>query len=83
MAAPVVSVRGSKAIVRWIAAGANGSTVSTYTIDISRGRDRSVAGAARKVIFKNLAPGLYRFRVAATNAVGTSPFSARARVRVR
>jgi hypothetical protein len=57
--------------------------VSTYTIDISKGRDKSVPGSARKVVFKRLKPGLYKFRVAATNAVGTSPFSARTRVRIR
>ena len=83
MNAPRVVVKGHKAIVRWTAASANGSTVSRYTIDISKGRDKTAAGSARKVVFKRLKPGRYTFRVAATNTIGTSPFSARARIRVR
>jgi len=81
--APRVSVRGRKAIVRWSAAQPNGSEVRSYLIDISRGKDKKVAPWQRRTVFKALPPGRYRFRVAATNDVGRSPYSAWVRARVR
>lgn len=83
MKAPRLAVRGSRAVVRWAAASANGSPVSAYVIDISKGKDKTVGGAARKVVFKRLRPGRYKFRISATNAMGTSSFSAWAKVRIR
>ena len=83
MKAPRLAVRGTKAIVRWAAASANGSAVSRYLVDISRGKDKRVGGSARKTVFKRLKPGRYKFRIAATNAIGTSPYSAWVKVRIR
>ncbi|WP_165821132.1 thrombospondin type 3 repeat-containing protein [Nocardioides gansuensis] len=83
MKAPRLVVRGTKAIVRWTAASANGSAVSKYVVDISKGKDKTVGGSARKTVFRQLKPGRYKFRIAATNAFGTSPYSAWARIRIR
>ena len=83
MKSPRLAVRGRKAIVRWTAASANGSAVSTYAVDISRGKDKTVRGSARRTVFRRLEPGRYKFRIAATNAIGTSPYSAWTKVRVR
>jgi hypothetical protein len=57
--------------------------VSTYAVDISRGKDKTVRGSARRTVFRRLEPGRYKFRIAATNAIGTSPYSAWTKVRVR
>lgn len=83
LGAPRVTVRGRKAIVRWSAARPNGSEVRSYLVDISRGKDRRVAPWQRKTVFKGLPPGRYRFRVAATNDVGRSPFSVWVRARIQ
>jgi hypothetical protein len=83
MKAPRLVVRGTKAIVRWTAASANGSAVTTYVVDSSRGKDKTVAGSVRKTVFKRLKPGRCKFRIAATNAIGTSPYSAWVKVRIR
>ena len=83
MKAPKLIVRGTKAIVRWTAASANGSAVSKYVVDISKGKDKTVTGSVRKTVFKRLKPGRYKFRIAATNAIGTSPYSAWVNVRIR
>lgn len=80
---PRVTVRGNRAIVRWTAADANGSAVTTYLVDISRGKDKTVDGSVRRAVFRRLKPDRYRFRIAATNAIGTSPFSAWVRARIR
>lgn len=82
MRAPTLLARGTEVIVRWKGAGANGSPITGYLVDISRGRDRTRPGSARRAVFKRLEPGRYTFRVAATNGVGTSPYSARARIRI-
>ena len=42
-----------------------------------------MTGSARKTVFKRLKPGRYKFRIAATNAIGTSPYSAWVKVRIR
>ena len=83
MDAPRVTTRGRKVIVRWAAARDNGSAITRYVVDISRGRDKRAAPWARKVVYKGLEPGRYRFRVTAANAVGQSDPSPWARVRVR
>ncbi len=83
MKAPRLVVRGAKATVRWAAASANGSAVSAYVVDISKGKDKTVKGSVRKTVFRHLNPGRYKFRVAATNAVGTSHYSAPAKIRIR
>ena len=83
MDAPRVTKRGRKVIVRWTSARDNGSAVTQYVVDISRGRDKRAAPWARKVVYKGLKPGRYRFRVTAANAVGQSDPSPWARVRVR
>lgn len=83
MDAPRVTVRGAKAIVRWTAARDNGSPVTAYVVDISTGRDKTVGGAVRRAVFRQLEPGRYRFRTKATNAVGSSSFSPRTSARIR
>ena len=83
MDAPRVTKRGRKVIVRWTTARDNGSAITQYVVDISRGRDKRAAPWARKVVYKGLEPGRYRFRVTAANAVGQSDPSPWARVRVR
>lgn len=83
MNAPQVSVRGRKAIVRWRAAASNGSRVTRYVIDISRGKDKTVRARARKTAFRGLKPGKYRIRIAARNAFGLSPYSTRVKIRIR
>ena len=83
MAAPRVRVRGRKAVVRWAAATSPGSTVTAYRVDLSKGRDRSATGGARKVVLARLKPGTYKVRVAALNAAGWSRYSRWVKVRVR
>jgi hypothetical protein len=83
MRPPTAVVRGTRVVVRWRAAIANGSPVIRYLIDASWGKDRTVAGHVRKVVFRRLEPGRYRFRVAARNARGTSPYSRWISIRVR
>jgi hypothetical protein len=82
MAAPKVKVKRRKAVVRWVPAVSTGTPVTAYLVDLSTGKDRSVAGSARKVALK-LKPGKYRLRIAAVNANGQSPFSRWVRIRVR
>ena len=48
-----------------------------------RPQDKTTSGSARKAVFKRLKPGRYKFRSAAINAGGTSPYSAWAKVRIR
>lgn len=83
MNAPRVMVRGSSAVVKWVAPKANGSRIRHYLVDIAKGKDKRVAGTGRKAIFKHLKPGVYRFRVAARNAVGWSPVSSWVKVRIK
>lgn len=83
MRAPKVVVRGRKVIVKWRAATANGSPVVRYRVDISKGKDKAAGPSVRKIVFKRLKPGRYRIRVAARNAVGTSPWSAWVKIRIR
>lgn len=83
MKTPGVAVRGSSAVVKWAAPAANGSRIAQYRIDISKGKDKRVAGTVRKAVFKRLNPGVYRFRVAAQNATGWSPVSSWAKVRIK
>lgn len=83
MRPPGVVVRGNRAVVTWKAAQPNGSQVTRYLVDISKGRDQAVDGEIRRAVFKRLATGRYRIRVAARNAEGTSPFSGWVRIRIR
>ncbi|CUR58096.1 exported hypothetical protein [metagenome] len=83
MAALSVTVRNRRVVARWSAAKSPGSLVTKYVLDISRGRDRTATGGARKLSFGKLPRGSYRIRIAAVNAVGRSPYSAWTRVRVR
>lgn len=82
MKAPRVVTRGSTILVKWVAPGANGSGIARYLVDISKGRDKKFVGTDRKATFKRLKPGVYRFRVAAQNAAGWSPFSPWVKVRI-
>lgn len=82
MSAPRLRSRGTRVVVRWQAASANGSPITRYVIDISRGKDKTRPGGARKAVFRHLKPGRYKFRIAAANGIGTSPYSARARIRI-
>lgn len=82
MKAPTLLARGTKVIVRWKGATANGSPITRYLVDINKGKDRTRPGSARKAVFKHLDPGRYRVRIAATNAVGTSPYSPWVRIRI-
>ena len=83
MAAPRLTVRGNKIIVRWAAAVASGSVVTSYLVDISKGKDKAVGGSARRTTFKRLQPGRYKVRIAGRNAAGTSPFSEWVKARIR
>ena len=83
MKAPKVIVRGRKVIVKWKPALANGSPVTRYRIDISKGKDKTAKAGARKIVFKRLKPGRYRIRIAARNAVGTSRYSTWVKIRIR
>lgn len=74
MKPPKVVVRGRKAVVKWAAANPQGSPVTRYLVDISKGKDRVLPGTTRTTAYK-LRPGRYRVRVAARNVVGTSPYS--------
>ena len=79
---PKVIVRGRKIVVKWKPASANGSPITRYLIDISKGKDKTAKARARKGVFKGLKPGRYRVRIAARNAIGTSPYSAWVKVRI-
>lgn len=83
MAAPQVTVRKRRVVARWSAASSPGSLVTKYVLDISKGRDRSATGGARKLSFGKLPRGTYKIRIAAVNAAGRSPYSAWTTVRVR
>ncbi len=82
-AKPTVTVRGRKVTVRWQPADARGSRVVRYVVESSAGSTRSKPGRAKKLVFRRLKPGRYKFRVTAVNAVGSSPASAWVKVRVR
>lgn len=83
MRAPKVVVRGKQAIVKWTAADPNGSRITRYKVDISKGKDRTLPASARKTVFKNLKPGLYKVRITARNAIGVGPYSPWTRFRIR
>jgi chitodextrinase len=83
MEAPRVVVRQTRAILKWATADSNGSRVSAYVIQMSNGKDKTTWGTVHRVVFKDLEPGRYRFRIAATNAVGASPFSTWVKIRIR
>ena len=68
--------------IKWTATTSNGSGITKYVIDISKGKEKTSLGSARKTIFKGLKPGRYKFRIAAVNARGTSPYSAWMRIRI-
>ena len=59
------------------------SPITRYLVDISKGKDKTARASARKAVFKRLTPGRYRIRIAARNAIGTSPYSTWVRLRVR
>ena len=63
------------ALVRWTAANANGSPVTSYTVTVSPGGDtKTVSGASTSTTIGDLTNGtLYTFTVKATNAIGTGP----------
>lgn len=73
MGRPTVTVRGSRVTIRWQAAIPNGSPVTQYVVDLSRGKDRTTGPTARSVTVR-LAPGRYRVRTTARNAVGVAPY---------
>lgn len=83
MRGPKVSVKGSKAIVTWTAADSNGSTITRYAVDISKGEDKTVAASARKTVLRRLGSGRYRVRLTAVNGVGAGPFSTWTTFRIR
>ena len=83
MNAPKAIVRGAKVIVKWKTAVTNGSPINRYLIDISKGRDKTANAGARKTVFKRLKRGRYKIRVAARNAIGTSPYSTWVKIRIR
>ena len=83
MRAPKVVVRGRKVVVKWKTGIANGSPITRYLIDISKVKDKAANASARRTVFKRLKPGRYRIRIAARNAIGTSPYSAWVRIRIR
>ena len=83
MNAPKVIVRGAKVIVTWKAAVTNGSAITRYVVDISKGKDKTTSASATKTVFKRLEPGKYRIRVAARNVIGTSPYSSWVKFRIR
>ena len=83
MTAPKVVVRGAKVILKWKAAVPNGSAITRYLIDISKGKDTTSSPSTTKAVYKRLKPGRYRIRIAAQNAIGISPYSTWATVRIR
>jgi hypothetical protein len=82
MQAPKLHARGRRVIVIWKGAASHGSPIIGYVIDNNVGKQRTRPGSARRMVFKHLERGRYKFRIAATNAVGTSPFSSWVRIRV-
>ena len=78
-----VVVRPGRAVVKWKAAHPNGSAITRYEVDISRGKDRTLPASARRTVFRSLDPGRYRVRVAAHNTVGTGPYSSWVQFRAR
>lgn len=63
--------------VTWTAAAANGAKIRSYQIVASTGAQRTVRGSLHAVTFGKLRPGSHvRFRVRASNHVGTGPWSA-------
>jgi hypothetical protein len=80
---PKATAVGRNAIVKWQAAAFNGSPSTRYLIDISKDKDKAAKAAARKVVFNRLKPGKYRIRIAARNAIGTSPYSTWVKIRIR
>lgn len=71
-----VKVKGNKVTVSWSAPNdASGGPVTRYLIAATPGKDKTVTGAARRVVFKNLKPGKYKFTVTGLNAAGKGPTS--------
>jgi Fibronectin type III domain/Bacterial Ig domain len=65
-----------RATVGWNPPAANGSAITGYTVVASPG-GKTVSGAAGPITISGLSSGVtYRFRVRATNAIGTGPLSA-------
>lgn len=83
MKTPKAAASDGNVVVRWKAPNNNGSAITRYIVDVSKGKSKSTRSSVRKVVFKDLTPGRYRFRVAAKNAIGRSSFSAWTVVRVR
>ncbi|MDR7253410.1 hypothetical protein J2X46_002395 [Nocardioides sp. BE266] len=83
MKAPRLSARRRTMTVVWTAASSPDSLVTKYRIDLSKGRDRTTTGGITRLVIRRLKPGTYRVRVSALNAVGWSPYSGWARIRVR
>ncbi|WP_418063653.1 fibronectin type III domain-containing protein [Pimelobacter simplex] len=89
-ARPAVKVRPRTAVVTWRAPADGGASITGYTVTVRgvvAGRKRTIvrqAGpAARRTVLRGLKPGRYRVVVTATNAIGTSSASPRARFGIR
>ncbi len=80
---PTAKVVGTRVVVTWKAANANGTPITAYRVDISKGKDQVLRGTSLKATFTGLRRGAYSFRVVAVNAVGAAAASARVDVRVR
>lgn len=80
---PKVVVRGRKVILKWRAPADNGSVITSYRIDLKKGKNRTASGTARKIKIKKLKPGKYKIRIAAANTVGVSPYSSWVKFRIK
>lgn len=82
MKAPKVRVKGRKVLVMWVEPASNGRAIARYLIDLSKGKDKRVAGGARKLALKKLKPGKYKVRIAAVNAIGRGSHSVWVKFRI-
>lgn len=83
VAKPRVAVRGHTVTVTWIAAFANGSPITRYKITGVRATAKVTSASTRRIVFRNVKPGVHRIRVGALNGVGWGPASVIGRITVR
>lgn len=78
---PKAKVRGNKVIVKWSAPNAaSGSAVTRFLITATPGKDKVASETKRRVVFKRLKPGKYKFTVTAVNVAGKGAASKSVRV---
>ncbi|MCL2788962.1 MAG: fibronectin type III domain-containing protein [Micrococcales bacterium] len=86
VARPEVKKRGRKIVVRWRAPASNGAPITGYLVkDTLKNKTKQVKVSAskRRVVLRNLKPGLHRITVTAKNKAGAAKPSRVVKVRIQ